>query len=136
MLVEAALLAVAATLLIKGVSWGASLAAMAAGLQNALATSYSGAVVRTTHMTGIVTDLGVHFGHALRGEPVEWWRVRLLGLLFGSFLTGGLLAAALFPFLRAWALVPAAVLIGGGAIYFLWRLSQPEPSPRPSGSES
>jgi uncharacterized membrane protein YoaK (UPF0700 family) len=136
MLVEAALLAGAATLLIRGTSWGASLAAMAAGLQNALATSYSGAVVRTTHMSGIVTDLGVHFGHALRGEPIEWWRVRLLGLLLGSFLLGGLLGGVMFPLLRAWALIPPAVLIASGAFYFMWRLAHPEPAQQPSSSGS
>jgi uncharacterized membrane protein YoaK (UPF0700 family) len=122
MLMEAGLLGGAALLLINGMSWGASLAAMAAGLQNALATSYSGAVVRTTHLTGIVTDLGVHFGHALRGEPIEWQRVKLLGLLFGGFLSGGLIGALLFPVLREYALIPAAVLVGGGALYFFWRL--------------
>lgn len=122
MLVEAALLATAATLVSNGVDWGANLAAMGAGLQNAMATSYSGAVVRTTHMTGIVTDLGVHFGHALRGAPIEWERVKLLALLFSSFLLGGLVGAALFPVLRAHALFLPAVLVGGGAFFFFWRL--------------
>ena len=122
MLVEAGLLAGGATLLIRGTGWGTSLAAMAAGLQNALASSYSGAVVRTTHMTGIVTDLGVHFGHAIRGEPIEWARVRLLGLLFGSFLVGGVVGGAMFPILRAYALIPPAILIASGALYFFWRL--------------
>ena len=29
------------------------------GLQNALVTRVSGAVVRTTHMTGVLTDIGI-----------------------------------------------------------------------------
>ena len=122
MLVESALLAGGATLLIRGTSWGTSLAAMAAGLQNALASSYSGAVVRTTHMTGIVTDLGVHFGHAIRGAPSVWARVRWLGLLCGSFLVGGVIGAVMFPILRTYALSPPASLIFSGALYFFWRL--------------
>ncbi|MDP2273366.1 MAG: YoaK family protein [Archangium sp.] len=122
MLVESALLAAAAGLLIIGASWGASLAAVAAGLQNALATSYSSAVVRTTHMTGIVTDLGVHFGHAIRGEPIEWGKVKLLGLLFGGFLLGGFLGAMAFPVLRAYALLLPAFALGAGALAFFWRL--------------
>jgi hypothetical protein len=32
------------------------------GLQNAVVTKLSGAVIRTTHMTGIVTDLGIELG--------------------------------------------------------------------------
>jgi uncharacterized membrane protein YoaK (UPF0700 family) len=45
---------------------GAWLAAMACGVQNAMATTYSGAVVRTTHLSGMFTDLGIGLGHALR----------------------------------------------------------------------
>lgn len=40
------------------VLWGMS---FAMGLQNALVTRVSGAVVRTTHMTGVVTDIGIQF---------------------------------------------------------------------------
>lgn len=36
--------------------WGL---AFAMGLQNALVTRVSGAVVRTTHMTGVITDIGI-----------------------------------------------------------------------------
>lgn len=122
MLVESALLAAAAALLINGNSWGAGLAAIAAGLQNGLATSYSGAVVRTTHMTGIITDLGVHFGHAVRGEPIEWQKVKLLSGLFGGFLAGGLMGAAVFPMLRSWSLLPPAIALATGGAAFLARL--------------
>lgn len=122
MLVEAALLGISACLVINGVSWGGSVAAVAAGLQNALATSYSGAVVRTTHLTGIVTDLGLHFGHALRGDPIEWARVRLLGLLFGGFFAGGVVGAATFPLLREYSLVPPTIMVSAGALAFFRRL--------------
>jgi uncharacterized membrane protein YoaK (UPF0700 family) len=72
---------------------GDYLAAMACGLQNGMATSYSGAVIRTTHVTGIVTDLGIALGHFVRNQPVEWRRIRLYGILLlgfgcGSFLGG------------------------------------------------
>ena len=51
----------------------AGLAALAMGLQNATITRISGAVVRTTHLTGIFTDLGL--------EGVQflfWWRDNLV----------------------------------------------------------
>ncbi|HEY0967055.1 MAG TPA: YoaK family protein [Opitutaceae bacterium] len=70
---------------------GDYLAAMACGLQNAMATSYSGAVVRTTHITGIITDLGIAVGHAVRREPVDRHRVTLFALLVAGFLVGGVL---------------------------------------------
>lgn len=56
--------------------------AMACGLQNALCTSYSGAVIRTTHFTGVTTDIGIAIGQEIRirvilpfrAELGEWWR--------------------------------------------------------------
>jgi uncharacterized membrane protein YoaK (UPF0700 family) len=39
--------------------WLSGLASFAMGLQNATITRISGAVVRTTHLTGVVTDLGL-----------------------------------------------------------------------------
>merc|ERR1719272_133898 len=44
----------------------AYLAIAACGLQNGMATSYSGAVIRTTHVTGIATDVGLLLGRMLR----------------------------------------------------------------------
>ena len=49
-----------------------SILAFAMGLQNAAAASSTGLVVRTTHMTGTATDLGVYLATALysRGDAV------------------------------------------------------------------
>ena len=44
----------------------AALLCAAMGLQNALVSRLSGAVVRTTHLTGVVTDLGI--------ESARWFR--------------------------------------------------------------
>ena len=49
---------------------------MACGLQNAMATTFSGAILRTTHMTGIVTDLGILMGSVIRGKKINRPRVR------------------------------------------------------------
>ena len=38
------------------------LASVGCGLQNATTSTYSGAVVRTTHVTGLFTDLGILLG--------------------------------------------------------------------------
>ncbi len=45
-------------------------AACACGLQNGMATRFSGAVVRTTHMSGIVTDIGLLLGNWMRWGDV------------------------------------------------------------------
>ncbi len=53
----------------------------AMGMQNSLVTRLSGAVVRTTHLTGVVTDLGIEaarwFRYA-RGAAAARWRVTLV----------------------------------------------------------
>ena len=65
---EAALLLLALCLLFIGSFYGHFFASAACGLQNALATTYSGAVIRTTHVTGIFTDLGIMLGEFFRGK--------------------------------------------------------------------
>lgn len=46
------------------------LAAIACGLQNALVASYRGLLIRTTHITGIATDLGMYIARVIR--PQGW----------------------------------------------------------------
>ncbi len=109
LLCESALLLAATFLLRAKFLWASNLVALGMGLQNAMASSYAGAVVRTTHMTGIVTDLGVMLGRALKGIWPERAQVRiLLGLFFG-FLAGGGLGTALSHVLNEWALLPPAL---------------------------
>jgi uncharacterized membrane protein YoaK (UPF0700 family) len=90
---ESALLALAAGWLTREQEGGAYVASLACGLQNAMASTYSGAVLRTTHLTGLVTDLGLALGHRLRGLPVDGKRVRLYFLLTLAFTSGGVAGA-------------------------------------------
>jgi uncharacterized membrane protein YoaK (UPF0700 family) len=120
--IEAGLLLGATYLLRHGAITGDYLAAMACGLQNAMATSYSGAVIRTTHMTGIVTDLGIALGLLARGEKVDWRRVGLYGVLLTGFLTGGVLGALGYArFGYDTLLVPATLTGVGGIGYALFK---------------
>ncbi len=86
---ESAALFGAVLLLQRGANAGDYLAALACGLQNAMVSSYSGSTMRTTHMTGMVTDLGIACGHFLRGATVDWFRFRLYGVLLLGFFAGG-----------------------------------------------
>lgn len=49
--------------------------AFACGIQNALCTTWSGAVIRTTHYTPTITDLGIVVGNWIR-EKLGWKRRR------------------------------------------------------------
>jgi uncharacterized membrane protein YoaK (UPF0700 family) len=110
--IEGGLLVIAALLMRAQHEAGSYFASAAFGLQNAMATTYSGTILRTTHVTGIVTDLGAMFGHALRGMEVDWTRARLYLMVMGGFIGGGILGATLFHLVGTDALFyPAAIIL-------------------------
>ena len=91
---------------------GHYLASAACGLQNALATTYSGAVVRTTHVTGIFTDIGIMLGSKLRGETFDRRKLTLFLLIICGFISGGLFGAYFFNLLKFQALyIPASICL-------------------------
>jgi uncharacterized membrane protein YoaK (UPF0700 family) len=69
------------------------LAAWACGMQNALATRYHGVILRTTHITGLLTDLGQLLGMRLRGHPIELWKITTPLLLSLAFASGAAMGA-------------------------------------------
>ena len=118
---EAILIAASVPLFERGSVWGVWIAAMACGLQNAMATTYSGALLRTTHLTGMFTDLGIGLGHLMRGVPLQMRRLTLSGLVISGFLTGSFAGAVLFRALGYSALfVPAGIVGLAGAGYLVY----------------
>lgn len=118
MVIEALLLVAAAKRLGVGDFQGVYLASAACGLQNAMFSTYSGAVLRTTHVSGTLTDLGIFLGHRLRGLPVDARRVRLLLALVLAFFLGAVAGARLFHCIAYAALYVPAVVTGTiGLVY-------------------
>lgn len=89
------------------------------GLQNAVITKISKAEIRTTHITGLVTDLGIELGKLLyvnqqqASLPVMANRdkLRIHLQLIASFFIGGLAGAIGFKTLGFSATVPLAILL-------------------------
>lgn len=97
---------------------GIALAAFGCGVQNALASRYRGIILRTTHLTGLITDLGINVGMRLRGFDIPLWKLLVPVALIVSFFLGGLFGAATYIVLRH-----DPVLIAGlayGAAGLLW----------------
>ncbi|TBR09362.1 MAG: DUF1275 domain-containing protein [Lysobacter sp.] len=92
----AVMLAAAAVGLRNGQAASLYWAAAACGLQNAMTTAYSAAVVRTSHVSGMFTDLGIALGHALRGERVEQRRLWVCITVITGFFAGSAVNTALF----------------------------------------
>lgn len=112
LLLEAGLLLGTIYFLTNDSLFGHYLASAACGLQNALATRYSGAVVRTTHVTGIFTDLGIMLGLKLKGEDFDSRKALLFLLIILGFILGGVCGAYLFALMKFYALsVPAAICL-------------------------
>lgn len=122
LLLEGGVLAVATSYLHTGRAAGIVLAALACGIQNAMASSYYGLVIRTTHVTGIVTDIGVMIGYWLRGRRVRIWKFLLLVAILVGFFAGGLTGAVVFRAMgRAALSLASAGCLAAGAMYFVWR---------------
>ncbi len=91
------------------------------GLQNAVITKISKAEIRTTHITGLVTDLGIELGKLLyvnrsqlsTNQPVRANRVklRLHLILISSFFLGALVGAMGFKFVGYITTVPLALAL-------------------------
>jgi len=123
MMIEGAILCTATLLLLGQNRLGIPLAAMACGLQNAMASSFYGLIIRTTHATGMVTDIGVLLGQLLRYRRIEVWKLALLTLLLSGFFTGGVLGALAYLRIGIPSLFLAAAGCGtAGLSYYLWRL--------------
>lgn len=136
LLMESLLLAGAAVLMRSHGNVGSYLASAACGLQNAMASTYSGAVLRTTHVSGMFTDLGAALGHFLRGIAVDWMRVRLYAVLVGAFVAGGIIGTLLFGHWAHHALWIPAILTGSVAIgYTIYVHVRESKAPPPSRVE-
>ncbi len=123
LLLESFMLATAVPLFKSHATAGAYIAACACGLQNAMVSTFSGAVVRTTHVSGMFTDLGIFLGHAVRGIPVDKPRLKLCFLIISGFLCGGVAGGFAFHRIGYNTLFVPAALTGLTSIsYGIYRI--------------
>lgn len=95
------------------------------GLQNAVITKISNAEIRTTHVTGLLTDLGIelgklfYFNRLTREQLVlaNRKKLKIHAKLISSFFIGGLLGAVGFKTLGYVTTVPLAILL----LLLVWR---------------
>lgn len=87
------------------------------GLQNATITQITDARVRTTHVTGMVTDLGIGLARRLsQGDDAlgsDREKMRLYGVTVAAFLAGGVTGVL------AWRVLGAALLFVAAALLVL-----------------
>ncbi len=116
----------------------AGVASMAMGLQNATITRISSGVVRTTHLTGVLTDLGsetvqflfwlrdrnadspplppIALVHSVRVHPTAR-RLALLTSIVGSFALGAGLGTLAYDHAARWSMVPPVAFL----LWIIWQ---------------
>ena len=134
--------------------WEAAILCAAMGMQNSLVTRLSGAVVRTTHLTGVFTDLGIEGARWFR-----WWRGRVserirLNLSFGrnppekplplkvlllatiavTFILGAMAGALLVVRLDHATMILPSIAVLACAAYAVATGRRTPPEERPSGA--
>lgn len=92
------------------------------GMQNALVTHISKAVVRTTHLTGLFTDLGIELSQLVffrerRQQKKLKSSIRLRLIIIVSFFIGGLLGGLGYPVFGLQTLLVSSVLLVVGLLY-------------------
>lgn len=101
-----------------------ALLCLTSGLQNAIVTTAFGSTIRTTHLTGITTDLGLglirvlfntHGSHSRRKEiKANWMRTSIIA----TFILGSLVSSMIFLKAQFWGfLIPVVISTS------LWALS-------------
>ncbi|MFN3756915.1 MAG: YoaK family protein [Flavobacterium sp.] len=89
------------------------------GLQNSLVTKISSSVVRTTHLTGLFTDLGIEISQFIFYKSKEQRQalsstIQLRARIILFFFLGGIIAGYLYVHLIFYALLfPVAILLYG-----------------------
>jgi uncharacterized membrane protein YoaK (UPF0700 family) len=112
LLLNCLLLTVAALLSFQHSVFSVLLSAMACGIQNALVASYRGLQLRTTHMTGNATDIGVHLAAKITSKTKWSWRSHVLVVLLITYILGGIIGIYAYIAIPNWSLIFPGVLTG------------------------
>ena len=105
------------------IKYSVLLFAFTMGLQNGMVVSFKGVVVRMTHMSGNITDLGVYIGYKIRGNKNENCVTGIIPFVaIISFTTGGIIGVLLFGLIHnAIFFITAGIYIILGIFYFILR---------------
>lgn len=88
------------------------------GIQNGMFVFYKGLVVRTTILTGTITDIGVEIGRKIRGMSSDQWKMRFHIVNMLCFMLGASSAMAVYLYTDWSLLIVAAMIDIAIGIYF------------------
>lgn len=88
----------------------------ACGTQNAIFTHYSKSIIRTTHLTGLTTDLGIGLAKYFISKDRREGKINAIRInLIFSFIIGSIIGAYVFPKLHFIGfIIPSMISLGVG----------------------
>ncbi len=94
----------------------------AMGMQNSLVTSISKSIVRTTHLTGLFTDMGIEisqlfFYKSKTHKHSLLTSIKLRITIIVMFFAGGLCGGILFDYFQIKTLIVGSIILVGGLTY-------------------
>jgi len=123
LIIESVLLSASFFLFKSNLKFALFFVAFACGQQNAMASNYLGLIIRTTHLTGIVTDLGVLIGQSIKHKRPNLWKIYFLLSILTGFFGGGLCGVYLFHFLNFYSIfIPSSMCFFAGVGFYYLRL--------------
>ena len=105
------------------IKYGVLVFAFVMGLQNGMVVSFKGIVVRMTHMSGNITELGVFIGYKLRKNNNEKLITGLIPFVaIISFIIGGILGILLYKSIHNVVFfITSSIYLILGIVYFILR---------------
>ena len=83
-----------------------------------MVATYSGAVIRTTHLTGLTSDMGAAIGNWLAGPAISKPTLGFQAIIWYCFCGGGVVGAFLFARVDYAAfIVPIVIVLAAAFIY-------------------
>lgn len=105
----------------------ASILLFSMGMQNSLVTQISNSTVRTTHLTGLFTDLGIELSQLFFHKKTEekkllWKSIKLRLAIIFFFFIGGVIGGYLFKFIQEGTLILASFILTFALLFDVFRM--------------
>ncbi len=105
----------------------ASILLFSMGMQNSLVTQISNSTVRTTHLTGLFTDLGIELSQLFFHKKTEekkllWKSINLRFAIIFFFFIGGVIGGYLFKFIQEGTLMLASFILMFALLFDVFRM--------------